>query len=197
MAVHNLVDVGTVASRHRNCDWQGSVATGLQHEPISRRQTGHRQRKSPQSVAVIRIGSGEEDGKVRCEFIECCLQAVLQCGQVFVVTSAIGQADVEITDFLWLRVVSFAVNGECVDGRIIAHNGCGPVPLVNIAIDDQNLGNSLAGLQVSRCHDAVIKDAETFGPVAVGVMSSTCQIHRTPDFECGITCGDGGTTRST
>ena len=92
--------------------------------------------ETAQVVTLVRIGAGQVEDEAGPELGEEPGDRRLQRAEIVVVPGAVRQGDVQSARDLAERVVVVAMDGEGEDVRLVREDGRGPVPLVDVAIDD-------------------------------------------------------------
>ena len=64
------VDVGRVATAHRNRHGNVASVAGVEHEPVARAKSVDRQLQPAESIPLVRIGAGQIEDEVRTMAVE-------------------------------------------------------------------------------------------------------------------------------
>jgi hypothetical protein len=101
-----------------------------------------------------------------------------EASEVFVVTGAIGQLDVErARDFVeW--VVSATMHAEGEDTVITGEDGVRAVPLMYVEVDDSGTTNASGALKRSHSDSDVVEDTESLAMIGERVVRSAGKVHR-------------------
>src|SRR5262245_517022 len=109
---YRVFDVPAVSTRYRHRDRQTDLANLLQHEGVATGEPGERQRETAKPVALVGIGTGEIDHHVGARGRNCPGQHAEKQLEVFVVTGAVVQLDVDTSGDFVERVVLSAMHAE-------------------------------------------------------------------------------------
>jgi SAM-dependent methyltransferase len=133
---HRVVEVPAVASSQRDRDRDGRIPAGAQDQFVAAAKTPVRETETTQPVAFVRIGTGQVEDETWLEFDEQPGNCRRQRAEIFVVPRAVRKGDVQRARDFAERIVVVAMDGEGEDVRFAREDGCGPVPLMDIAIDE-------------------------------------------------------------
>ena len=146
MDVDDVLVVVSVAAGHRDRDRNAAVAQRLEHVAVARREAALGEGKAAEAVAFERIGAGEIDGEIGARGVERPRQCERQRREIRGVAGAVGEVDVEVRCRLAKREVAAAVQRQREGRRSSPRQRRGPVPLVDVQIDDEHALDQAFGL---------------------------------------------------
>ena len=107
-------------------------------------------------------------------------QPVPHRSEVAIVGGAVGECDVQVALFLTEWVVRFAVHGEGEDGGVVLEDDRGPVPLMDVQIDDCDPLGTAGRAGLKRRHRHIVEHAESLAVTRAGMMGAAGQIDGEP-----------------
>jgi hypothetical protein len=146
MDVNGILYLFAIASGHEYRQGQTGRAAGVEHKTVPFRQATFGHGQPAQIIAGVRIGPGQVDGQISLGQVQRLANALLKGIQVNGIAGVVRQCDIQIAWYLAERKVLSPMNRKGKNSWIMAEDVGRAVPLVNIAIEDDDATKFTLGL---------------------------------------------------
>ena len=176
MAPGQLIQSVGIASAHHTSQRHAAFQAAIDDVIIAHSEPGIAERKLAQLVVAVRIDAGIVKNDIRLVRIDKRPDMTLNHRNIDIIACTRRNADIQIADFLGVRIIGLAVKRECKDGRLALEERRRAVALVHIAIDHQRLSNRLFAPQHADRHRHIVENTETRTVPGKGMMATAGNI---------------------
>ena len=194
MDADGVFDAAGIAASERRDDGDVAVTGGLEDPLVASLEAGLCQAQATELVFTKRIGPANVEKNIGAKFVERSFYCRQENCQVFLVSHAIVEAEIEIGRGFVSRIVIFLMDGKREDGIVLAKNMGSAVAVVDVGIHDYGFLDQAIGLQTPDSHRYIMDSAETFAVIGVSVVETAGEIARETVAQCEV-AGKNGATR--
>ena len=191
MDVDRVGNVAGIAARHGDRDRNARTATGFQNHPVTLQQPHFCYLQASKPIILVGVSACQVNCEIGATLLDRLVQPLLQRRQVRRVTGSVLQRNVEIAALLTKGIVLRAVDGKGEDRLVTGEDGCDPIPLMHIAVDDNDAPDTSFRLHDAGGDHTVVEYAVPLAVVGEGVVGAACQACRDPiAAQCSATGGN-------
>jgi hypothetical protein len=181
--IHDVFHGIGVTARHRDGHGNAAPAACRKYKLVALGKARLGQTQASEPIAAVWVSAGQVKDKVRVGKRDLFREGSIQDAEIVGIFSVIGQGNIEISRGLAERKVPIAVHGKGEHRGILVKDGCRPVSLVDVAIDNDDATHPSFMLERPRGDRYVVEYTKALPCPGKGVMCSTREIGCDTVFE--------------